>query len=79
MNRDWKMCTPSLELCGIILEFIIDNAPLSIVFCLEMKVEVEVGVYFFFIFFIIFIMILKQEEVAPKRYNLCSPRWTPVS
>ena len=31
----------SLELCGIIL----DNAPSSIIFYLEMKVEVEVGVH----------------------------------
>ena len=37
-------CTPSLELRGIILEFI-RNSPSSIVFYLEMKVEVEVGVH----------------------------------
>ena len=26
-----------------------------------------------------FVLILIQEEVTPKRYNLCSPRWTLVS
>ena len=31
------------------------------------------------VFFLIFIMILIQKEVAPKRYNLCSRRWTLVS
>ena len=35
----------SLESCGIILEFIIDNAHSSIDFYLEMKAEVEVGVH----------------------------------
>ena len=28
---------------------------------------------------IFFIMILIQEEVAPKRFNLCIPRWILVS
>ena len=29
-----------------------------------------------FLLFFFFVMKLTQKEVASKRYNLCSPRWT---